>query len=88
MCRARRTKMALPDCLETDWALVCHFVPGEADYWEGVRARLIDKDERPDWKFKRVEDVGLGLVDSLLRLPPGQRRLGAGAADGAGGSRL
>lgn len=88
MRRARQSKMALPDCLETDWALVCHFVPGEADYWEGVRARLIDKDEKPIWKFEKVEDVGQGLVDHLLRLPAGARPLGVPRAGGGGGSRL
>jgi enoyl-CoA hydratase len=82
MRRARASKMALPACLEQDWALVGHFVEGEGDYWEGVRARLIDKDERPDWSFKRVEDVPAAAVEALMALGAGRRRLGAGRGDG------
>jgi hypothetical protein len=77
--------MGLAECLETDWALVCNFVPGRADYWEGVRARLIDKDGSPRWKYAQPEDVPAALVDELLRLPPGQRRLGLREAEGGGG---
>jgi enoyl-CoA hydratase len=85
MRRARAAKMGLPECLEQDWALVGHFVAGEADYWEGVRARLIDKDEAPAWKFRAASDVPQARVDALLRLGPGQRRLGLARGGGGGG---
>lgn len=85
MKRARASKMGLAACLEQDWALVGHFVAGEADYWEGVRARLIDKDEKPAWRYCRVEDVSAADVEALLRLAPGQRRLGLGGGAGPEG---
>ncbi|KAI8465988.1 MAG: ClpP/crotonase-like domain-containing protein [Monoraphidium minutum] len=85
MRRARAGRIGLADCLEADWALVCHFVAGDADYWEGVRARLIDKDETPAWKFAAVEDVGDADVERLLALPPGQRPLGLRRGGGGGG---
>jgi hypothetical protein len=86
--------MGLLACLEQDWALVGHFVAGEGDYWEGVRARLIDKDGAPAWQYARVEDVPAGEVARLMALPDGQRRLGlaggggGGGGGGAAGSRL
>ena len=89
--RARASKMPLAASLEQDWALVGHCVAGHADYYEGVRARLIDKDGRPRWRYSRVEDVPPGVVARLMARPPGQRPLGlldGGGGGGGGGSRL
>ncbi len=43
------------------------------DFQEGVRAVIVDKDQAPNWKPARVEDVGGGLLDSLFApLPAGE----------------
>jgi enoyl-CoA hydratase/carnithine racemase len=39
------------------------------DFREGVRALLIDKDNRPQWQFTRVEDVPASIVEAHFRSP-------------------
>ncbi|KIZ00052.1 3-hydroxy-isobutyryl CoA hydrolase, partial [Monoraphidium neglectum] len=60
-------RMGLADCLEADWALVGHFVEGEADYWEGVRARLIDKDEAPSTSRDRARPPNAARAPAALQ---------------------
>ena len=36
------------------------------DFHEGVRAFIIDKDNRPRWKPKRIEDVGDDEIDTIF----------------------
>ncbi len=51
------------------WRLV-----GDADFHEGVRAALIDKDRQPRWRHRRVEDVPPDLVSDYFA-PLGQDEL-------------
>jgi enoyl-CoA hydratase/carnithine racemase len=34
------------------------FILGHPDYIEGVRARVLDKDDNPQWQPKNIEEVG------------------------------
>jgi len=54
--------LTLDECLQLDYRLACHMVSA-ADFREGVRARLIDKDNKPHWQPPQLADVSTELVD-------------------------
>jgi enoyl-CoA hydratase len=51
--------------LERDFRLACRFLEAQ-DFYEGVRARLIDRDQAPRWRPERLEDVTEQAVDSYF----------------------
>eukprot|EP00903_Cladosiphon_okamuranus_P006654 g6497.t1 len=55
----------LKDCLEHDFRVMQHMMT-VADFDEGVRALLIDKDNRPAWAPPTLEGVSEATVDALF----------------------
>ena len=49
-------------CLQMDFRIVSRMVCGPSDFWEGVRAVLIDKDRNPAWLEADVRKVRTGNV--------------------------
>jgi enoyl-CoA hydratase len=47
----------LPEVFQRE-ALAAHFIITHPDYLEGIRARIIDKDDRPRWQPGTIEAVG------------------------------
>ncbi len=63
----------LREVLEIDYRLACRCLDGH-DFYEGVRAALIDKDGRPVWQPARLEDVTPDIIDGIFA-PLGQDQL-------------
>jgi enoyl-CoA hydratase/carnithine racemase len=41
----------------------------QGDVMEGIRARIIDKDNRPNWRFGSIEDVPCAQVERMFESP-------------------
>ncbi|MGB3721427.1 MAG: enoyl-CoA hydratase/isomerase family protein [Pacificimonas sp.] len=59
----------LARCLKREYRLVGNIKAGE-DFFEGVRAQLIDKDRKPRWSPSNLRDVTDELVDGYFAEPP------------------
>ena len=57
-----------------DYRLACRFMEGH-DFYEGVRAALIDRDHAPRWQPASLEEVSEAMVDAYFA------PLGAGSCD-------
>uniref|UniRef100_A0A8D8V8F9 3-hydroxyisobutyryl-CoA hydrolase, mitochondrial n=1 Tax=Cacopsylla melanoneura TaxID=428564 RepID=A0A8D8V8F9_9HEMI len=65
---------SLTECLQMDYRLACSAVEAKssADFYEGVRALLIDKDKSPKWNPPTLEQVTSYMVDQCFELGPNQ----------------
>jgi enoyl-CoA hydratase/carnithine racemase len=63
-----RAEGSMADVLRCDLDLTrSSFLAG--DTLEGIRARIIDKDNAPHWRFARIEDVSAADVDKMFESP-------------------
>lgn len=63
----QRTKsLSLVECLDIDYTLVKNFMRGH-DFYEGVRALLIDKDNSPQWTPANLAEVNKQMVDDYFK---------------------
>lgn len=57
LAQMRKAKsMSMGDCIKMDYCLVGHFMQGH-DFYEGVRALLVDKDKSPHWQPNLLSQV-------------------------------
>ncbi len=58
----------LAGCLKLEFRVVTRLLDGH-DFFEGVRAVLIDKDQAPKWQPSRLEDVDPAAIAALFDTP-------------------
>lgn len=63
-----RGEGTMADCLRRDLDLTRSMFE-HGDVLEGVRARIIDKDNRPHWRFARIEDVTRADIERMFASP-------------------
>ncbi|HEY1383718.1 MAG TPA: enoyl-CoA hydratase/isomerase family protein [Dongiaceae bacterium] len=61
----------LADVLRENWRISQHMMAGR-EFFEGVRARLIDRDEAPDWQPKALSEVSEAFVNRYFEKIPDQ----------------
>lgn len=62
----KRTQFeSLDNCLKMDYVLVHHFLQ-DHDFYEGVRALIVDKDNKPQWKPAKLEDITESMVSAYF----------------------
>lgn len=66
--------MSLQDCLVMEYRISQHCME-DHDFYEGVRAVLVDKDQNPKWKPSVIEGVTPQKVEWYLSVLPEEREL-------------
>ncbi|SFK31861.1 Enoyl-CoA hydratase/isomerase [Halobacillus dabanensis] len=56
---------SIRECLDRDFTIAKNFLLHD-DFYEGIRSVLIDKDHRPDYRYKRLSDVDDRLVERFF----------------------
>ncbi|XP_037815643.1 3-hydroxyisobutyryl-CoA hydrolase, mitochondrial isoform X1 [Lucilia sericata] len=67
-------KLSLPQCLNMEYRIVVRHLEN-SDFKEGVRALLIDKDQKPQWNPKTLEAVTEERVQSFFAKLPDTEEL-------------
>lgn len=57
------------EVMDVDFSLAQHFIAGH-DYYEGVRAAVIDKDRQPRWDIARLENVTDEMTSRYFQKAP------------------
>ncbi len=60
-----RELATLEDCLELEYCFVHRALTGH-NFLEGIRALVIDKDKKPDWRPATLEEVSSEMVENVL----------------------
>ena len=55
-------KLELKDCLSMEFR-ICQAMMARHDFYEGVRANLVDKDRSPNWKPKLIDNLDKSFID-------------------------
>jgi enoyl-CoA hydratase/carnithine racemase len=62
--------LEMDDCMRMEYRIVSRMLAGH-DFYEGIRAALIDKDQAPRWRPEALAEVAADDVDAYFAPPPG-----------------
>ena len=65
----RGRSLSLRDCMRLEWR-ICNHVAAGNDFYEGVRAVIIDKDHRPNWRPATLEQVSEAEIEAYFSPVP------------------
>lgn len=60
-------KRDFDECMQMEYRMVYHFLNGH-DFYEGIRAAIIDKDQSPKWQPSKLSEVSDKTVDSYFEI--------------------
>eukprot|EP00871_Galdieria_phlegrea_P004895 jgi/Galph1/5406/GphlegSOOS_G4014.1 len=60
------SQMTLKQTLQKDFRMSLHFMQGH-DFYEGIRATLVDKDRNPKWQPAKLEQVTRATVEEYFK---------------------
>lgn len=65
----RGRTLSLRDCMRLEWRMCNHVALGH-DFYEGVRAVIIDKDNHPKWRPATLEEVSDAEIEAYFQPVP------------------
>lgn len=60
----RGAELSLDDCLRMEYRVVSRIMTMDRDFFEGVRALLVDKDKAPKWSPARLADIDPKAIEA------------------------
>jgi len=61
----RGATLTFDECIKLEYYITSQFVKGH-DFYEGVRAAIIDKDQQPKWKPETLDEVTISDVEAYF----------------------
>jgi enoyl-CoA hydratase len=61
-------KKQFDSCMKMEYAMTCHFLQSH-DFYEGIRAAIIDKDQKPVWKPEKLIEISVSDIEKYFQEP-------------------
>lgn len=58
----RGAELSMPECMKMEYRILKRVLPG-TEFYEGIRATIIDKDGNPDWQPPSIARVDEGVIE-------------------------